>query len=136
MLVCNKCGKLRESSELGYAIEIHGERHRDTDCSCGGDFIPATQCKICGKWFDNTDLYGVCECCLEEEETVGTALAIGAYSTEKVEVNGFIASVLTQEQIDQILTKWVEENCLDHSKPVVDYLESDKSAFSEYLKEV
>ena len=134
MLVCNKCGKIRESRELGYAIESHGERHLDTNCSCGGDFIPATRCSLCGKWFDGTDLHGVCEVCLDDNETVGTALAIGSVNTEQVKINGFIATVLSQGQIDKILTKWVEENFTDHSKPVVDYLEDDKSYFSEYLE--
>lgn len=135
MLVCNKCGKLRESSELGYAIESHGERHLDTNCSCGGDFIPATQCKLCGKWFDDTDLNGVCEVCLEEHETVGTALEMGDTSRTMVAVNGFIAEVLDEEQINKILTKWVEENFVDHSKSVVDYCEYDKSCFSEFVEE-
>ena len=134
MLVCNKCGKIRESRELGYAVESHGERHLDTNCSCGGEFVPATRCSLCGKWFDGTDLHGVCEVCLDDNETVGTALAIGSVNTEQVKINGFIATVLSQGQIDKILTKWVEENFTDHSKPVVDYLEDDKSYFSEYLE--
>lgn len=134
MLVCNKCGKIRESRELGYAVESHGERHLDTNCSCGGEFVPATRCSLCGKWFDGTDLHGVCEVCLDDNETVGTALAIGSVNTEQVKINGFIATVLSQGQIDKILTKWVEENFTDHSRPVIDYLEDDKSYFSEYLE--
>lgn len=135
MLVCNMCGKIRESRELGYAIEPHGERHLDTNCSCGGDFIPATRCPLCGKWFDNSDLHGVCEVCLEDNETVGMALEIGAINTVSVDgINGFAASVLSVEQINKILTKWVEENFVDHSKPVVKYLEEDMGYFSEYLE--
>lgn len=135
MLVCNKCGKLRESSELGYAIESHGERHLDTDCSCGGDFIPATQCKICGRWFDDTDLHGVCEVCLEEHETVGVALEIGDANRENVEINSFIASILNPDRINRILEKWVEEHYTDHSDAVIDYLEADMSAFAEFLED-
>ena len=136
MLVCNKCGTLVEDNELGYVTEAHGERHLDTNCKCGGEFIPATQCKICGKWFDNTELHGICEVCLGEEETVGNALEIGSYSTEKVDgINGFVADVLSVEQINKILTKWVEENFTDHSKAVVDYLESDMSAFADFLED-
>jgi hypothetical protein len=135
MLVCNKCGKIRESRELGYAIESHGERHLDTNCSCGGEFVPAKRCSLCGKWFDGTDLHGVCEGCLDENETVGMALEIGAINTVSVDgINGFVASVLPVEQINKILTKWVEENFVDHGKPVVNYLEEDKSYFSEYLE--
>lgn len=135
MLVCNKCGKLRESSELGYAIESHGERHLDIECSCGGDFIPARQCKICGRWFDDTDLNGVCEVCLEEHETVGVALEIGDANRENVEINSFIASILNPDRINHILEKWVEEHYTDHSDAVIAYLESDMSAFAEFLED-
>lgn len=136
MYVCNKCGTLKSEEEMNYVRESHGERHLDMNCNCGGEFIPATKCSVCGEWFDNTELHGVCEVCLDEEETVGTALSIGEYSTEKVDgINGFIADVLSVEQINKILTKWVEENFTDHSKAVVDYLESDKSAYSEYLED-
>lgn len=135
MLVCNKCGTLVEGQDLPYVIEMHGEKHRNTKCKCGGEFIPARQCKLCGKWFDNTELHGICEGCLSEEETVGNALEIGSYSQEKVSINGFIADALTPKQINKILAKWVEENFTDHSKAVVDYLEGDMSAFAEFLED-
>lgn len=135
MLVCNRCGTVVNYNDLGYVTEVHGERHRNTHCKCGGDFIPAKKCKLCDSWFDNTALYGVCECCISEEETVGNALEIGAENTEMVEVNGFIAEVLTTEQINSILTKWVEENFVDHSIPVVQYLEGDISCFTEFLED-
>lgn len=135
MLVCNRCGTLVNYNDLGYVTEIHGERHRNTVCKCGGEFIPAKKCKLCGSWFDNTDLHGVCEGCISEEETVGNALEIGAENTEMVEVNGFIAEVLTTEQINKILTKWVEENFVDRCTPVVQYLEGDISCFTEFLED-
>lgn len=136
MLVCNKCGRIVDESELGYATEAHGERHLNTVCRCGGEYIEANKCAVCGEWFDNTDLHGVCEGCLYEDETVGTALEIGAYSLQKVDgINGFIADVLSVHQMNKILTKWVEENFTDHSKAVKDYLYADKSAYSEYLED-
>ena len=135
MLVCNKCGKLRESSELGYAVESHGERHLDTNCSCGGEFVPATRCSLCGKWFDGTDLHGVCEVCLDDNETVGVALEIGDANRENVEINSFIASILNPDRINHILEKYVEEHYTDHSDAVIDYLEADMSAFAEFLED-
>jgi hypothetical protein len=132
MLVCNHCGKIIEESELGYGYEPHGERTPDC-CSCGGDFIEATQCKICGEWFDGSDLHGVCEACLEENETVGEALEYGKERTEDVRINGFVANVLSVEHINKILEKWVEENFIDHGTPTRRYLENDVSEYSEYL---
>lgn len=135
MLVCNRCGTVVDYNDLGYVTEVHGERHRNTHCKCGGDFIPAKRCKLCGGWFDNTELHGICEGCLSDDETVESALAIGDYSTENVEINGFVASALSKEQINSILVKWVKENFVDHSKAVVQYLESDMSSFADYLED-
>lgn len=135
MLVCTHCGATKRTEELKFVYEPHGEKHLNYNCRCGGEFIKATECKVCGKWFDNTELHGVCEGCLEEYETVETAIAIGSYSTEKREINGFFADILTTEMINDILGKYVEEHYTDHSKAVVDYLEADKSAYSEYLED-
>lgn len=136
MYVCNKCGELRSENELRYVTESHGERHLDMVCRCGGEFIPATKCKVCGEWFDNTELHGVCENCFDKNDTVGTALELGDCALEKIDgINGFIADVLTVEQINKILTKWVEENFVDHSKAVKDYLYCDKESYSEFLEE-
>jgi hypothetical protein len=134
MLVCNKCGTLIDDKELDYVTEMHGERHLNTACRCGGDFIPATQCKICGVWFDNSGLYGICEGCLEEYETVGTALEIGDANREDVEINSFVASVLSADRINHILEKWVEENYTDHSSDVRRFLNRDLGVFSEHIE--
>ena len=141
MFVCKNCGELRE--ELKTIKQHCGETTlgnqiceiiEDDTCDCGGKFVEATECKLCGEWFDNTELDGVCEVCLEEYETVGTALEIGNENPETVEgINGFAASVLTVEQINKILCKWVEENFVDHSKEVVKYCEEDKFYFSDFL---
>lgn len=141
MLICNCCGNLIEDYELKKTYQCHGytslgqplEEEIDECCSCGGEYVRASKCKICGEWFDNEDLYGICEGCLEEYETVGTALEIGENDTTSVEINGFVASVLSAEQINKILAKWVEENFTDHSRDVVKYCEEDKAYFSDYL---
>lgn len=135
MLVCNKCGKLISEDDLKYVTEPHGEKHLDFNCKCGGELIEATECKVCGKWFDGTDLHGVCEGCLEEYETVGEAIKYGSENKVNVSINECLAYLLTENQIERILTKWVEENFTDRSKPIVEYCENDKSAFSEYLEE-
>lgn len=134
MLICSHCGEHYEESELKYVRESHGEVHCDYTCHCGGELVGARKCLVCGEDFDNTDLHGVCEACLEEYETVETAVAIGSYSTVKREINGFFAHILTTEMINSILEKWVEENYVDHCQSVIDYLENDKSAYSEYLE--
>ena len=141
MLICNRCGELIEDHELKFTSQCHGytclgqplSETIPEDCRCGGEFVEAKKCNVCGEWFDNTDLNGVCEGCLEEYETVGEALEIGENDTTSVDINGFVASVLSVEQINKILCKWVEENFIDHSKDVVKYCEENKAYFSDYL---
>lgn len=134
MLICNHCGCTVEESDLSIVKEPHGEEHIDYVCSCGGDFVDAKQCPICENWFAEEETYSVCETCMKEYETVVEALDVGDREKVSVEgINGFIAEVLSVEQINKILTKWVEENFVDHSNPVVKYCEDDKAYFSEYL---
>ena len=141
MYVCNICGHLVEELTTARVYDDNLlEGYIDetvTACPCckHGELIEATICAVCGKPFDGTELNGVCECCLEEYETVESALEIGEQETEKVDVNGFIAEILTPDQINKILTKWVEENIMDHSPKVVDFCEYDLSWFSDFVKD-
>lgn len=143
MLICYKCGATIENDELKMTTQCHGytslgqplnERVADTSCSCGGEFVEATKCAVCGEWFDNSELEGVCEDCLEEHYTVGMALKIGDDNRINVEVNSFIASVLNADRINHILEKWVEENFVDGCRDVRDFLNADKSCFSEWVE--
>ena len=143
MLVCNVCGDVIEDYEIPTRTQCHGHTSLgqelletiDGNCSCGGEYVEATQCKICGEWFDNEEMHGICECCLEEFETVPVALEMGKEYTEEVEINGFVANALSNEQINKILVKWVSENIIDHSKEVVKYCNEDKEYFSEWIEQ-
>ena len=143
MFVCNRCGETKPFLEIvkqNHGVTSLGDQINETievdRCSCGGTFVNAKECAICGKWFDDTEINGVCEVCVEACETVGEALAIGAENTESVDgINGFVASVLSVEQINKILTKWVEENFTDHSKDVVKYCEEDKMYFADWISD-
>jgi hypothetical protein len=136
MLICNRCGSTINESELKTVVEEHGERHLDLNCCyCRGKYINATKCKVCGKWFDNTDLRGICYCCLEEYETVGMALEIGDANREDVPINSFITSILDEDKINKILEKYVEEHYTDGCREVNDFLYGDISCFTEWVEE-
>ena len=145
MLVCERCGNVIEDSELKISTQCHGytdlgdafdERIAERCHRCGGDFVEATRCELCGEWFDDTELNGVCECCLDEHETVNNAIEYGAEHATNIEgINGAVASLLTTEEINRILTKWVEENFIDHSRDIRNYLNEERFDFSEWLKE-
>jgi hypothetical protein len=140
MYICNLCGELVE--EVPTEVQCHGYTSLgqpineviDSHCHCGGEFVEAKQCEICGEWFDNTELNGVCEVCLEEHETVEEALNFGDENEVEISgINGAVAFLLSAEQINKILKKWVEENFVDHSKDIIEYCEDDFCEFSEYL---
>lgn len=94
------------------------------------------ECKICRESFRESDLYhGVCLSCIKDCETVGEALEWGNERTMSVEINGFIAYTLSEEQINKILAKWCEENFVDGSADVVEYCELDKFEFVGHIAE-
>lgn len=132
MYICDKCGELRDDFDLSTYKEAHGEKLTDYSCGCGGEFQDAVSCEVCGKYIKKGRK--VCDDCLEDYETVGVALEIGEESKVEVPINSFISEVLSESQINKILTKWVEENFTDHSKAVKDFLHYDFSWFEDYVK--
>lgn len=133
MLVCNRCGEVIHEDELEYSREDYGEMTPDP-CHCGGEFVEATECACCGEWFDNEDLNGVCEVCLEEHTNLETAIAMGAENlVEDVAINGFFAYALTSEQINEILGNWVKVNIAKDNPEIAKYLNEDKGYFADFI---
>lgn len=139
MFICKDCYNVFTEGEAritSWNSEFHcyDEEYRCPYCR-SAELTEPVQCPICGEYYDGDDGVGVCEVCLEERETVGNALKYGATSPEKIEINGFITSMLDEEQINAILTKYVEEHVTDHSPKVVFYCEEEKSAFADWVAE-
>ena len=145
MLVCNFCGAIKNEEDLKTYTQIHDytdlqplkERVVDYSCDeCGrGDYVKATECKICGSWFDDEDLVGVCESCLEDEETFENAVKLGRENTESREINGFLASLFSAEKINDILEQYAEQHFTDHCTEIVHYCEEDKRFFADLIVE-
>jgi hypothetical protein len=140
MYICNQCGHTQD--KLKYA-RIYGdnllEGYMDeviTDCACckHGELVEATECSVCGRYFDNSSLFGVCEDCLAEHHTVGDALKFGDEEKIDVPINSFIYNILAIDKINQILEKYVEEHFTDCCKEVTEFCNLDKWAFSEYVE--
>lgn len=80
MLICDNCGLVIEDEDAPIVEDLHsidtgiGMKiiHRETfleDCLCGGSFVKATQCKLCGEYFWATSCFdAICDECLEENE--------------------------------------------------------------------
>lgn len=142
MYICERCGNVIEDDEFPTEVQCHGytslgdsfDETIDGCCSCGGEYVEAYQCKVCGEWFSEDDLcYDVCDDCRKAYATVSYALEQGKNDTTTVTINGFVADALTEEEINRILAKWMTENFTDGSKVVVDYLNNDEEYYAERL---
>ena len=72
MYICNRCGETTDEVET--YTEMHGAEGTsnygaitfDKECHCGGNFVEAKQCNLCGEWFDPDNMYdGICVECLK-----------------------------------------------------------------------
>lgn len=136
MLICDRCGKVKDECDLRTVVEEHGESHLDYNCRCGGEYLEATECKICGKFFIDETEREICDSCIDGYTTVGNALDYGEQHKTTVEnINGAIAYLLGEKQINEILTKWVEENFTDRSAFIQDYCKQDIACFVDFINE-
>ena len=145
MLVCSFCGALKREDELKTYTDVHGwtdlqpitETRKNYDCDvCGkGEYVEAKECKVCGVWFNDEEHIGVCEGCLEDEETFENAVKLGRENTEIIEINGFLASLFSVEKINDILEQYAEQHFTDHCSEIVHYCEEDKHYFADCVSE-
>lgn len=145
--ICDDCGSVLDEDDLrterSYVSDYMGGCYEDYSvCHCGGSVSEASTCDICGEYFHDDDLYsGVCEDCLKDEMTVDNAIKAGADAKLEVEINGFLASCFTPEQIEELLIKALEEK-IDSSDGAAnaaidkaeEWLSEDKSWFADWLK--
>lgn len=110
MYVCNRCGATTDEIESytewhgAEGTSNYGEITFDKPCRCGGNFVEAKECNLCGEWFDPDNMYdGICEECLKKETTEENAYKLGEECKESVKINGFLKSVFDTEEIVQIL---------------------------------
>lgn len=116
MVICEKCGAIIREDDLihrKYKLSDYrgGIYENDCRCSCGGDVNEAKQCKACGEYFNADDMHGeYCEDCLTSEMTVDNAIKCGAEvdARREVSLNGFLASLFSEEEIDALLLREME----------------------------
>ena len=147
MLICENCGKTMLESEVRTRIEtfelkttmgsFFDPQYFDEGCDCGGAFVEAEICPICGE-YKPKDLNKVCDYCLEDEETLETALEMGDKFKDEVEINSFLASVFTPQEIEEILTREFKQAngsfLRDYTKDMVkDYLYTEKEVFADFI---
>lgn len=140
-MVCKDCGRVFDDDEL------RAEKYWNYDLCCynpteyfcpycgSDDFDEATECPLCGDYYDASDDVHVCEGCLCDEENIVNAIEYGADRTEDVEINGFVANMLSAEKINEILINYAKEHYTEYPSAITKYLEWDKPQFSEFLIE-
>lgn len=143
MYVCNRCGEVTD--ELESYTEMHGAEGTsnygpitfDKECHCGGNFVEAKQCNLCGEWFDPDTLYdGICEDCLKKATTEENAYKLGEECKESVEINGFLKSVFDTDEIEQILKNAYEDLPQYYkNRDATNYCLDDIEAFAETLNQ-
>jgi predicted Zn-ribbon and HTH transcriptional regulator len=138
MLVCRECGYVFEEEEASNWVEEHGEEN--CGCPrCKGEFEEAARCKICGEWFLDNGIDEVCEECKEQNLTYSNALKVGDKEKQTVEINGFMASVYSISEINDILQRDYERaHKTVLSSMNIDiryYLEQNLSELADVVKE-
>ena len=96
--------------------------------------MEASRCPICDNYYDGTNGFSICEDCIDYHETVENALEIGSENTEMVAINGFVASVMDEALINEILCKAAKRLVSDTDKFVEHFCEFDKFYFVDWVK--
>lgn len=140
MYECHRCGKHFE--EPDWVVERYGLDSPPYDkvavCPyCHGYFEEMYQCQICGEWFTDDELtMAVCDECIykhESDHELCYKLGNEESAKESITINGFVASVFTEEQINEILMRELR-NIKDITNiSCIEFIGSDKSWFAEQL---
>lgn len=132
MFRCLECGNLFEEGEEKRWVEPYGEEMKGCPL-CFGAYEEAEACELCGEYAE--ELFGgVCQDCIDcYKNDVETCYKIGGTYKDEVKINGFLATMFTEKDIENILL----EN-LKNSKKVdcTSFIENDKEYFGEQLVEV
>lgn len=142
MLICKDCGKVIADDELITHLESRGEFWGNNcfeeivdKCECGGEFVEAKQCQMCGEWICEDD-ENVCDDCLQNNATYDNALKYGEENKESVELNGFLANVFTADEVNEILIRELDEAQQLSTKIYKEarwYCLNDKMCFIDFL---
>ena len=120
MYICNKCYRVVEDKpcittryydDYNYPLE---DCEEFDECDCGGRFVEAIKCEICGDFYPEDEVHGcMCKDCIEDEiygKEYEYALEIGEDNKTDVYINGLIPSLLKPEEINKILLDYIEAN--------------------------
>lgn len=138
MYKCMDCGEVFDEYTADWKV------HDEMACpSCySTDYDDAMQCKKCGDWFtDDEGVSELCDDCLEFYKISYRHSPQKLYKLtedleEKVEINYFLASVFTKEEIEKVLLKELVIASATKLPDYISFIEQDQQAFAEWIEEV
>ena len=132
MYKCLKCGHLFEEGEQRKITESYGEEMYGCPL-CGEPYEETLQCKICGSEHLEKELIGeVCEECIDEyKKDIDVCYKIGKNDFDSINLNCFLSTMFTVEEIEQILLEKLKKEKADCSE----FVDADIYWFAERLAE-
>ena len=139
MFICNKCGEERES--LRTMRDSHGfddgyyEEWDEADCECGGEFVEAERCPICGRNFLPDEDKTICDDCLEiGESDLDEVFDFTKEDTEKSEIRGLACFIFNDEEINDILEDFIRTNYFALKPKIEKFCKEYRYDFCEFLE--
>lgn len=143
MFICEHCGRIKSAEEIqkhkSFLCHIDGSDYYEDEierCECGGDFLEATPCEICGENYLIADFITtpICKNCISTHFNLDTALKVGNTEPEKVTVNGFLQWMLDEKEIDKALIEYVKKYYSDEEMKC--YIDDYLSQMPEKIRDV
>lgn len=143
MLICKKCNTTLKRLpiekfvhyELDYPVTEYLEVNYCENCGARDYIQEASRCMVCGGFSAEYDERSFCICkeCVDQYKTVENALKIGNEYPCNAEINEFVATIFTNEEINNILIDYVKSNYKDLQK-AKEYCEQDPFWFEEWIE--
>lgn len=142
MYICDNCGATTKDygTHSSYLCEV-GETSVyetcDDQCSCGGNWVKAKECAICGEYIPEYE-FDVCQKCLDKNKTIEGAFQAGQYDCEKIYVSGFLAQLYNEDEINKILREHFTREVAVHPEKynlVKSYCDEHEADLAQWLAE-
>lgn len=145
MYRCCECGNLFEEGEQDVWYENQGECHgvtameRFSGCPvCHEDYEEVRQCKGCGEWHTDDELYdGWCEKCLLESINYDTFFEYCEANKDEQYLNTFVMyEILNCEYVQKYSSYEFHELMVQVYKERVENIKRDKEMFGKSYSEI
>ena len=143
MFRCCECGNLFEEGEQAVWYETHGldspPYEKWSGCPvCKGDYEEVHQCKECGDWHTEDELYdGWCEKCLRESINYDTFFEYCEANSEEHYLDIFVMSeLLGGMDCPKHISYEFHELMVDTYKDLVEQIKREKAMFGKSYGEI